>query len=229
MLAPKLTSRGAFSQELLELNELDLSEMLDISNEAAGRVLKCAAPCVRAAPVCALLTRPRFAMASCRRVAQACCPEAQTVEQLLARRAGEAHHLVFGLRPLDDALRGGAPAGCITELVGQAGLGKTQLCKQLAVSAQLPVLYGGMGGSVVYIDTEKKFSAARLVEIATARWPERFATPEAIEGLTRGVVLYTPSTGAELLARLEGLEAVIIERGAKLVVIDSIAGASSYL
>ena len=174
-----------------------------------------------------LLTPPCFA--SRRRVAQACCPEAQTVEQLLARRAGEAHHLVFGLRPLDDALRGGAPAGCITELVGQAGLGKTQLCKQLAVSAQLPVLHGGMGGSVVYIDTEKKFSAARLVEIATARWPERFATPEAVEALTRGVVLYTPSTGAELLARLEGLEAVIIERGAKLVVIDSIAGASSHM
>jgi RAD51-like protein 1 len=158
-------------------------------------------------------------------VAQACCPEAQTVEQLLARRAGEAHHLAFGLRPLDDALRGGAPAGCITELVGQAGAGKTQLCKQLTVSAQLPVLHGGMGGSVVYIDTEKKFSASRLVEIATARWPERFATPEAVEALTRGVVLYTPSSGAELLARLDGLEAVIIERGAKLVVIDSIAGA----
>ena len=148
------------------------------------------------------------------------------MEQLLARRAGEAHHLAFGLRPLDDALRGGAPAGCITELVGQAGAGKTQLCKQLAVSAQLPVLHGGMGGSVVYFDTEKKFSSARLVEIATARWPERFATPDAVEALTRGVVLYTPASGAELLARLDGLEAVIIERGAKLVVIDSIAGAS---
>lgn len=216
--APQLTWRmlARLPQELLECNECDLSEMLDVSHEAAARVLKCAWP--RCGASCARAERTLR-----RRVAQACSPEALTVEQLLARRAGEAHHLAFGLRPLDDALRGGAPAGCITELVGQAGAGKTQLCKQLAASAQLPVLHGGMGGSVVYIDTEKKFSAARLVEIATARWPERFATPDAVEALTRGVVLYTPTSGAELLARLDGLEAVIIERGAKLVIVDSIA------
>ena len=99
------------------------------------------------------------------------------------------------------------------------------MCKQLCVSAQLPVLHGGLGGSVVYIDTEAKFSAARLVEIARARWPERFGSDAAVEGLTRGVVLFTPTTAAELLARLDGLEATIIERGAKLVIIDSIAGA----
>ena len=34
---------------------------------------------------------------------------------------------------------GGIPVGGITELVGPAGVGKTQLCKQLAVAAQLPV------------------------------------------------------------------------------------------
>ena len=33
--------------------------------------------------------------------------------------------------------------------------------------------------------------------------PDRFATPEAVEALTRGVVLYSPSSGAELLARLD--------------------------
>jgi RAD51-like protein 1 len=109
---------------------------------------------------------------------------------------------------------------------GPAGAGKTQLCKQLTVCAQLPVLHGGMGGGVIYIDTEAKFSAARLDEIARARWPDRFATDAALEALTRGVVVFTPTTSAELLARLDGLEKLIIERGAKLVVVDSIAGAS---
>ena len=160
-----------------------------------------------------------------RRVANAVAPEGQTVAAMLARRGAEVHHLALALRPLDDALRGGAPAGGITELVGPAGAGKTQLCKQLTVAATLPVLHGGLGGSTIYIDTEAKFSAARLVEIARARWPERFAGDAALEALTRAVVVFTPSTSAELLARLDGLEKLIIERGAKLVVIDSIAGA----
>jgi RAD51-like protein 1 len=162
-------------------------------------------------------------------VALAACPEPQTAAQLLAKRATEAHHLAFGLPPLDDALRGGAPAGCITELVGQAGLGKTQLCKQLAAAATLPVLHGGMAGSVIYIDTEAKFSAARLVEIARGRWPARFADDAAVEALTRAVMVITPASAQELLTSLEGLEGMIIERGAKLVVVDSVAGALGLL
>ena len=44
-----------------------------------------------------------------------------------------------------------------------------------------------------------------------------------MEALVRGVVLFAPTTSAELLARLEGLESTIIELNVKLVIIDSIA------
>lgn len=185
-------------RELLELTPQDVSELIDCDLEAADRVL--------------------------RQVGAACCPEAQTVAALLAKRASEAHHLATGLPALDAALRGGAPCGGITELVGPAGAGKTQLCSQLCVQAQLPVLLGGMGlCAVVYVDTEQRFSAARLVELATARWPARFADAAAITALTRSVVVYSPTSTTELVARLDALEATIIERGAKLVIIDSIA------
>jgi hypothetical protein len=38
---------------------------------------------------------------------------------------------------LDAALRGGVPCGSVTELVGPAGVGKSQLCLMLAASALL--------------------------------------------------------------------------------------------
>jgi Rad51 len=44
------------------------------------------------------------------------------------------------VQALDRVLRGGCPCGSITELVGPAGIGKTQLCLQLAaIAASLPV------------------------------------------------------------------------------------------
>ena len=75
----------------------------------------------------------------------------------------------------------------------------------------------------MYIDTETRFSASRVVEIARAKWGGDFATDASLEALTRSVVFFTPTTLSELLARLESLEAVIIERAAKLVILDSVA------
>jgi RAD51-like protein 1 len=46
-----------------------------------------------------------------------------------------------------------------TQVVGPAGLGKTQLCLQLAVMGCLE--REAEGGAVAFIDTEKKFSARR--------------------------------------------------------------------
>lgn len=44
------------------------------------------------------------------------------------------------VQALDRVLRGGCPCGSIIELVGPAGIGKTQLCLQLAaIAASLPV------------------------------------------------------------------------------------------
>ena len=54
---------------------------------------------------------------------------------------------------LDLVLGDGLLPGQITELYGQAGSGKTQLCLQLCANVQLPPLIGGLGGKVVYIDT----------------------------------------------------------------------------
>ena len=54
------------------------------------------------------------------------------------------------------------------QVVGPAGLGKTQLCLQAAVLGYLERLRDG--ASVAYVDTEKKFSGQRCARPAAACW-----------------------------------------------------------
>ena len=51
----------------------------------------------------------------------------------------------------------------------------------LSVIACMPVAYGGCGGGAVYVDTESRFCSARLVEIATGRFPECYQSAAAVE------------------------------------------------
>ncbi|XP_075706524.1 DNA repair protein RAD51 homolog 3 isoform X3 [Rhinoderma darwinii] len=69
---------------------------------------------------------------------------------------------------LDGILGGGVPLTKVTEICGPPGIGKTQLCMQLAVDVQIPECFGGVNGETVYIDTENSFIVERLVDIANA-------------------------------------------------------------
>nr|XP_021334840.1 DNA repair protein RAD51 homolog 3 isoform X2 [Danio rerio] len=69
---------------------------------------------------------------------------------------------------LDDAIGGGVPVGKTTEICGAPGVGKTQLCMQLAVDVQIPVCFGGLGGKALYIDTEGSFLVQRVADMAEA-------------------------------------------------------------
>ena len=68
------------------------------------------------------------------------------------------------LSELDKALKGGIRVGTITEVVGKAGVGKTQLGLQLCIAAA-----HYQRGSI-YIDTEQKLSVQRLQEMAREQW-----------------------------------------------------------
>jgi DNA repair protein RadA len=69
-------------------------------------------------------------------------------------------------KALDELLGGGAETQAITEFSGEFGTGKTQLAHQIAVDVQQPVAQGGLGGEVVYIDTESTFRPERIVDMA---------------------------------------------------------------
>ena len=68
----------------------------------------------------------------------------------------------------DRILGGGVQLGQLTEICGEAGVGKTQLCMQLCVSVQMSSHLDGMEGQAVYIDTEGSFMPKRVVEITNA-------------------------------------------------------------
>ena len=143
-------------------------------------------------------------------------------------------HLQTQLASLDRALKGGIPVGSITELVGPAGVGKTQMALMLSALVPLPQQLGGLGedSGVVYIDTEGKFNAERLVEIAQAKAPAFFAKAtsgaassgaELVRKLIGNIQVYTVRTSAELMDILHQLNVVVPTYRTRLVVVDSVA------
>ena len=134
-------------------------------------------------------------------------------------------HLRTCLEPLDSVLYGGVRAGVITEIVGPAGLGKTQFCLQMSVIGCLEQLEGGPGGSkrILYMDTEKKLSAERLSEIAKSRFPGKFAERGSMQQILERIIVQTPGTTTDILETLQNLPGAIISDNIVLIIIDSIA------
>lgn len=78
-------------------------------------------------------------------------------------------HITFGCPALDRITRNGLPVRGITEIVGESGCGKSQLCMQLALNVQLPLCDGGLEKGAVYICTEDVFPSKRLVQLVEQR------------------------------------------------------------
>lgn len=139
-----------------------------------------------------------------------------TALEVLERRRS-ASLLTTGCRALDELLGGGVEAKAITEVCGEYGSGKTQLCHQLCVTVQLPRSKGGLSASALYIDTEGTFRPERLVDIA-----ERFNLPpqQVLEK-----VIYARAYSSDHQAFLvDEAWRVMEERKVGVVVVDSLVG-----
>ena len=121
----------------------------------------------------------------------------------------------------------------LTELVGPAGVGKTQCCFTLAVEAYVRAnrlleaaavpAAAVPAGHVIYVDTESTFSPPRLVEIAQSRFPQLFSSPSAVTSLLSNVLVYHAPSSAALMSTLMALEEPIITQSVALLILDSIA------
>ena len=92
-----------------------------------------------------------------------CAPSPTSALELLhgtSNNNAPRRHLPTGMPSLDKSLRGGFCIGTISELVGRAGVGKSQLALQLCIMA------AKYNQGSIYIDTEKKLSLQRLKEMA---------------------------------------------------------------
>ncbi|MCQ5373417.1 MAG: DNA repair and recombination protein RadA [Candidatus Methanomethylicia archaeon] len=88
-----------------------------------------------------------------------------TAKDVLSKRANIGF-ITTGTKSLDNLLGKGIETQAITELIGEFGSGKTQICHELSVTVQLPVEKGGLNGRALYIDTEGTFRPERIMNIA---------------------------------------------------------------
>ncbi len=125
---------------------------------------------------------------------------------------------------LDQLLDGGVETQALTEVYGEFGSGKTQFCHTLCVMVQKPKEEGGLGGGVLYIDTENTFRPERIVSMAKAKGMD----PEKI---LDNIIVARAYNSAHQTLILEEAGPIIQEHNVKLIVADSAVGLfrSEYL
>lgn len=143
----------------------------------------------------------------------------RTAQELLSLRSLGNRYLPTGLQDLDSALGGGLAMGTIVEMCGAPGVGKSQFCLSCCASALLaPPSSSFLVNSVIYIDTELKFSAVRLREIICARSPTSDVNIEMGRINVKRI-----SSVRQLYDCIDALQMEVITTNVALVIIDSIA------
>ncbi|KAH7863611.1 hypothetical protein Vadar_019872 [Vaccinium darrowii] len=198
-IANVFTARNLLTaRDVLSLTEFELMEVLDVG-----------------------LAEVKSAVAQ---VSEIACPAYQTVSILLEQQIKNEYysgHLPTHLKGLDEVLCGGIPFGVLTELVGPAGVGKTQFCMKLSLLASLPATFGGLDGRVIYIDVESKFSSRRIIEIGVNSFPELFRMEGMAQEMAGRILVLQPASLAEFTESLQQLKVSLLQHEVKLLVIDS--------
>ena len=101
-----------------------------------------------------------------------------TANQIYEKRKSE-YRIATGSINLDELLGGGIETRAITELYGEYGTGKTQICHTLCVTVQQNESEDNLSRAL-YVDTENTFRPERIASIATAR---KFDPNRALENI----------------------------------------------
>jgi DNA repair protein RadA len=137
-----------------------------------------------------------------------------TAQELYEKRKN-AMRITTAVKNLDGLLGGGVETQAMTELFGEYGTGKSQICMQLCVTVQLPAGKGGLGGRVLFFDTEGTFSPQRVYGIASAHGLDPEATLEKI--------IYARCYNSDhQILLLDSAFNMVEEKGIKLVIVDSL-------
>ena len=131
-------------------------------------------------------------------------------------RRNQIMRCTTGSKSLDGLLSGGIETQALTEFAGEFGSGKSQLCHTLSVTANMPKERGGLGGNVIFIDTENTFRPERINQIAESYG---IANPEKILSSIFVCKIYNSS---HLEFVIKNLAKYLEEFRASLVIIDSI-------
>jgi DNA repair protein RadA len=119
-----------------------------------------------------------------------------------------------GSKNFDELLGGGFEVDAITEIYGEFGCGKTQICHTSSVTVQQRRSEGGLEGGVIYIDTENTFRPERIVSISKLRNMDHIKVLENII-----VAKAFNSAHQELI--IQEIGNIIESKNIKLLILDS--------
>ncbi|MBM3229148.1 DNA repair and recombination protein RadA [Candidatus Parvarchaeota archaeon] len=137
----------------------------------------------------------------------------ETADAILEKRKNIGR-ITTGSKELDALIGGGVETMSITEAYGRFSSGKSQLGFQLSVNVQLPPEQGGLGGGVLFIDTESTFRPERIKQLAEAKGLDPATILKNIH-----VAKAVNSDHQMILA--DKAEEVIKQHNIKLIVVDS--------
>jgi DNA repair protein RadA len=116
-----------------------------------------------------------------------------------------------GSEAFDLFLGGGIETQALTEIAGEFGSGKSQLCYTICVTAN----GGSDDNGIIFVDTENTFRAERIHQIAESRGLDA-------EEIMKKIFVCRIYYGVHLEAVIRSLAKYIEQYNAKLVIIDSI-------
>jgi len=123
--------------------------------------------------------------------------------------------LSTGNQALDALVGGGLETQSLTEIYGEFGTGKSQICHQLCVNVQLPRERGGLEGGALYIDSENTFRPERIVQIAKRMELD----PEKV---LSNIVYSEAITTDHQTYLLDNADAQLKEHNIRLIILDSL-------
>ena len=123
--------------------------------------------------------------------------------------------ITTGSKSLDELLGGGVETQSITESYGKFSSGKTQLGFQLSVNVQRSLEEGGLGGNVLFIDTESTFRPERVKQMAEAAGMDS-------EQVLKNIHAARAVNSDHQMVLIDKAEDIIREKNVKLVVVDSL-------
>lgn len=123
-----------------------------------------------------------------------------------------------GCNAIDSILKGGIELEALTEVYGEFGSGKTQMCNVLTIEAIEKHDF-----NVLWIDCEDTFRPERILEIAQARG--YIQSPEEGEQkyFPKITYIHAPNTD-ELVNTVDNLSTIMLEKNIKLIVVDGSIG-----
>ncbi len=138
----------------------------------------------------------------------------ETADNVFERRKSISK-ITTNSKALNELLGGGVETMAITEMYGRFSSGKSQLGFQLAVNVQKAPEQGGLGGGVLFIDSEATFRPERIVQLAESEGMD----PDSV---LKNIHVARSENSDHQIILLERSSELIEKNNIKLIVIDSL-------